>query len=111
MTRAAEIAVEQLQAAVGTERIADRPQYVFDRRSVAGAARHASPSGDSQGSSRVRQRARGRRPSIVSACNRPTDEQLANQEAHAAGCVKVIHVGGAVRIDAREQRHDRPTSR
>src|SRR3546814_8217391 len=34
-------------------------------------------------------------------------KQFANQQAHAASRVEVIHVGAAVRIDAREQRHDR----
>ena len=33
-------------------------------------------------------------------------EQLADQERHAAGGVEVVHVGEAVRIDPREQRHD-----
>src|SRR3546814_17055024 len=33
-------------------------------------------------------------------------KQFANQQAHAASRVEVIHVGAAVRIDARDKRHD-----
>ena len=36
----------------------------------------------------------------------PALEQLADQEAHAAGGVEMVHVGDAVGIDARQQRHD-----
>ncbi|MCY1310110.1 hypothetical protein D9M70_602700 [compost metagenome] len=32
----------------------------------------------------------------------PAPQQLADQEAHAAGGMEVVHIGKAVRIDARE---------
>ena len=33
-------------------------------------------------------------------------QQFAHQETHAARGMEVIHVGGAIRIDPRQQRHD-----
>ncbi len=57
----------------------------------------------------------GRSPSpqtvCTSSCRMPVVEQLADQEAHAAGGVEMVHVGNAVRIDARQQRHDFATDR
>jgi hypothetical protein len=35
----------------------------------------------------------------------PAIDQLADQIAHAAGRVKMVHVGKPVRVDARQQRH------
>ena len=35
----------------------------------------------------------------------PGIEQFANQQAHAAGGMKLVDVGGTVRVNARQQRH------
>ena len=57
--------------------------------------------------------ARGRRPQTVrtSSCSSPASSSSRIRKPHAAGGVEMVHVGAAVRIDAREQRRRPPTDR
>ena len=43
---------------------------------------------------------------VTSSCSSAASQQFADQEAHAAGRMEVVHVGLAVGIDAGHQRHD-----
>ena len=99
-------AVEHADAAVGRERGAGRPQH-------AAVARLALGRPPAQLALVVEVRLVAVAPEAVAGdrvdvrVQQPGVEQLAEQERHAAGGVEVVDVGGAVGIDAREQRHDR----
>ncbi len=47
------------------------------------------------------------RDRIRVAMQQPRRQQFARDERHAARCMKLVHIGRAVRIDASKQRHDR----
>ena len=92
------------------ERLGHRAQHRRRRRSAPAPARQASVP-----SSELRARARSRaRPSPHDGADVGVQqagvEQFADHEAHAAGGVEVVHVGRAVGIDARQQRHRAATS-
>ena len=71
---------------------------------MAGGARQASPSGESHGS-RAAAPSPGPDHGQYVPMHQPRAQQLADEKPHAAGGMEVIHVGGAVGIDACEQRH------
>ena len=87
---------------------ATRAQHRRGRRSSRGAASRRSVVAVEHGlAARSARRSSAARRSAMSACSRPASSSSRIDERHAAGGVEVVHVGRAVGIDARDQRHRR----
>ena len=109
ITRAAEIARQQAQAAFGPERIGDRAQDVGSPRLASARAPDQRRRPRGSGSLAIaREAVAGDGVHVL--VQQAGVEQLADHEGHAAGGVEVVHVGRAVRIDARQQRRRRGDS-
>jgi hypothetical protein len=103
--RAAEIAMQHAQSAVGTEGVAGRAQHAVvatDGRRIA----PLEPAAFQYGLAGVGVQVRAAHGSHI-AMQQPGRQQFADQEAHSARRMEVVHVGLAIRIDARKQRHNR----
>ena len=102
LIRPAEIAAQHLQAAVRLERLVERRQHLF-------VAAFFGPAHDPAAIGEARLDAIGRRPPrttvCTSSCSRPASSSSRIRKPSAAGGVEMVHVGNAIGIDARQQRH------